>query len=338
MKKLIILILGLGVVIALVFLALDLSKSSKRSDLSLINFAIQDTASVDKISIYDSYHDREFTLVRNEKGVWEDKDGNCVQQDIVEMMLKTMLNITLKGYVPKSAMKNMKKMMMAKNKEVKIYQNGEWVKTWYVGHPTQSHAGTHMLLETPEKKSDYPVIMGMKGFHGILDPRFFTDPRKFACTQLFSVMRENIKSVEVINRVVPNESFEISKQGSKYQVTSNGLPLENINEGNVLFYLNGFENINFNQANYTLSEEEVDSIKSETPDYELKLETNENQTHELSLYRRLDPSENSSDSLIYDKDYLWGVKKDGELVRMQYYSVGPLINGQTIFVDNSVNN
>lgn len=337
MKKIIILLVGVIAIVVLAFFAMDLSKKSKVSDLSLINFAIQDTASVDKISIYDTYFDRTFTVQRNEKGKWEDKDGNCVQQNIIEMMLETMHKVTLKGYVPKSAMDNMKKQMMAKNKEVKIYQDGEWVKTWFVGHPTQDHQGTHMLLETPDKKSDNPVIMGMKGLNGILDPRFFTDPRKFACSELFSYKREELKTVEVINRVQPRESFKVEKEGSGYKVTSNSQLVQNINKGNLLFYLNGFENINFNQANYTLSPEEIDSLKSKSPDYEIKIDASKKDSYQLELYRRLDP-ESSSDSLVYDNDYLWGVKPDGEVVRMQYYSIGPLIEGMMVFVDNSVNN
>lgn len=337
MKRILILIVGLGVVIALTFYAMQLSGTSKVSDKSLISFAVQDTASVDKISIYDNYFDRSFTVVRNEKGIWEDEKGNCVQQQIIGMMLETMNKITLKGYVPKSAMENMKKQMMSRNKEVKIFQNGEWVKTWYVGHPTQDHMGTHMLLETPEKKSDNPVIMGMKGFYGILDPRFFTDPRKFACTELFSLKREQIKKVELINRVIPKESFEINKKGSDYHVTRKGQKLDNVNKDNLLFYLNGFESIHYNQANYTLSPEDIKKIKSKLPDYEINIASTENEKYELDLYRRLDPSY-TSDTVVYDTDYLWAVKEDGQVVRMQYYTIGPLIEGQMVFVDNSVNN
>lgn len=337
MKKLIVLLIGVGVIIGLTFFALELSKSSKISDKSLISFAIQDTASVDKISIYDNYFDRTFIVVRNKDGVWEDKEGNCVQQEIVEMMLETMKKVTLKGYVPKSAMENMKNQMMSRNKEVKIFQNGEWVKTWYVGHPTQDHMGTHMLLETPGKKSDNPVIMGMKGFYGILDPRFFTDPRKFACTMLFSLNREQIQRVEVLNRVIPRESFEIEKVNSHYEITREGKKLENVNENNLLFYLNGFENIHYNQANYTLSSEEIEEMKEKLPDYELNIKSASKKSYELDFYRRLDP-EYSEDTVVYDKDYLWAVKEDGDVVRMQYYTIGPLIEGQTAFVDNYVNN
>jgi hypothetical protein len=77
-------------------------------------------------------------------------------------------------------------------------------------------------------------------------------------------------------------------------------------------------------------------MKNKPADYELKI-SGKTSSYELDLYRRLDP-EASADTLLYDQDYLWGVLPKGEVVRMQYYVVGPLIDGQTVFVDKSVNN
>ena len=333
MKRLIVLILGIAAIVGLTFLTIELSKDSKATDTSLIAFAVQDTASVSQIDIYDSYKDMSISLVRNDLGQWEDSDGNCVQQEIVIMMLSTMKKITLKGYIPEGAMENMKNLMMAKHIKVKIYQNGEWSKTWFIGHSTQNHAGTHMLLETPELKSSNPVIMGMKGFYGILEPRFFADKRRFACTELFSFKRNDLTKIQVKNNVTPAESFIIDINGTNYNVTSQGQKLKNINEDNLLFYLNGFENIHFNQPNFTMSEKQIDSIKSRTPDYKLDISGN-SKKYSLDLYRRPDPEYASMDTVAWDKDYLWAIKQDGKLVRMQYYTVGPLIQGQTVFVNN----
>src|SRR5690554_912021 len=331
MKKLIVIIVGIGLIIGLSIFAMNLKTGAKATDTSLIAFAIEDTAAVDKIEIYDSYQDQLFTVTRNKDGVWEGPDGMCVQQEIVVMMLETMKKVTLKGYVPNSAMENMKKLLMAQHKRVKIYQNGKWSKTWFVGHSTQDHMGTHMLLETPELKSDNPVIVGMKGFYGILEPRFFADPRRFICTDLFSFPRTELKTVEVVNRVDPADSYKIEIIDSDtYKVSSQGVEVTNINKDNLVFYLNGFEKVHYNQPNYTLSLKEIDSIKNQLPDYELKI-TGKNNSYELDLYRRLDPDYNPKDTLAYDLNYLWGVKEDGELVRFQYYTVGPLIQGKTVF-------
>lgn len=337
MKKTITLIIGLVIIVSLSYVAINLSKKEKVSgDLSLIDFAIEDTTSVDKIEIYDSYMDQEFTIKRNDAGIWVDKDGNCVQQEIPKIMLETFLKVTLKGYVSEGSSENMYNLLMAKHKSVKIYQNGKWTKTWYVGHPTQDHNGTHMLLETPTVKSDHPVIMSMKGFYGILEPRFYADPKKFQCTKMFSFEGSEIERVKVVNRVAPKESFEIERSNGDYTVTSNGLPLKGILKDNLTFYLNGFKNIHFNQPNYTMSEEEIKDMKNTPPDFELFV-SGKSSSFELDLYRRLDP-EAAADTLLYDEDYLWGVLPQGELVRLQYFVVGPLINGQTIFVDKSVNN
>ncbi|HLV41537.1 MAG TPA: hypothetical protein VKY37_04605 [Brumimicrobium sp.] len=333
MKKLIVIVLGLGLVIGLAVMAMNLKTGSKATDTSLIAFAIEDTASVDKIEIYDSFQDAYFTLTRTKDGNWVGPEGMCVQQQIVVMILETFNKVTLKGYVPNSAMKNMKKLMFAEHKRVKIYQNGKWVKTWYVGHSTQDHMGTHMQLETPDIKSDNPVIMGMKGFYGILSPRFFADYRKYECTELFSYPRSELVEVELINRVRPEDSYKIEIAGpDEYNVTSNGSVMNNVNKDNLLFYLNSFEKLHFNQPNYSLSEKQIDSIKASAPDYELNVKAKED-SYELDLYRRLDAEYDANDTLAYDMNYLWGVKPDGELVRMQYYTVGPLINGKTVFED-----
>lgn len=337
MKKIIFLLIGVAVVITLAYVAINLSQSEKVSgDLSLIDFAVEDTASVDKIEIYDSYMDQSFTVKRSESGLWVDEDGNCVQQEIPKIMLETFLKATLKGYVSEGATENMYNLLMAKHKSVKIYQNGEWAKTWYVGHPTQDHNGTHMLLETPDLKSDHPVIMSMRGFYGILEPRFHADPKKYQCSFMFSFERTEIEEIKLINRIAPEESFEIIQRKGDYVVTSNGIPLKGIMKDNLTFYLNGFKNIHFNQPNYTLSEEDIQSMKRKPADYELSIK-GKNSSFELDLFRRLDP-EASADTVLYDEDYLWGILPAGAVVRMQYYVVGPLIDGQTVFVDKSVNN
>ncbi|MFA5575358.1 MAG: hypothetical protein WC994_09970 [Brumimicrobium sp.] len=333
-KKLIAIVVGLLLVGGLAYLAFDLQASSKATDTSLIAFAIEDTASVDRIELYDSFLDIEFTLVRGKNGVWTGEDGMCVQQSIVNMMLETMNKITLRGYVPKSAMDNMKKIIMAQHKTVKIFQNGKWVKTWYVGHSTQNHMGTHMLLETPKIKSDNPVIMGMKGFYGILEPRFFADARKFACTDLFSYKRDEIKSVEVTNRVTPSESYKIVvNNADDYEVSSQGSPILDFNKENLVYYLNGFDNIHFNQPNYTMSEKEIDSLKRAVPDYEIQVHSEQKDDYHLKLYRRLDVDYDPRDTIAYDQTYMWGIKQDGELVRIQYYVVGPLLFGKVVFVE-----
>jgi hypothetical protein len=99
--------------------------------------------------------------------------------------------------------------------------------------------------------------MGMKGFYGILGPRFTSDPKIYRCSEMFSFTQDAIASVEVINSVNNEESFKIERINSEFKVTTNEELVEGINNENLLFYLNGFVDIHFNQPNYTFPENEM---------------------------------------------------------------------------------
>ncbi len=336
MKKVIIIVVGVSVLIGLGVLAMRLADQEKTSDnLSLIDFAVKDTAAVDKITVYDSFNDVSFTVVRNQSGAWVDDKGNCVKQEVVHTMLETFLKVTLKGYVPDGAMENMKKQMMSKYKKVDIYQKGKLKKTWFVGHSTSDHYGTHMLLETPKRRSDNPVIMGMKGFYGILEPRFTADPKIYQCSKLFSFNREDIREIRVENNVNPSDNFEIIQDKDGLKATSNGEPIEGLIKDNLMFYLNGFRNIHFNRPNYAYTEQQVDSIKALKPDYTLFVKGKDKEFF-MTYYRRPDPEADHNDSILWDQDYLWGIMPSGELVRMQYYTLGPLVFGKDIFTRENI--
>jgi hypothetical protein len=79
-----------------------------------------------------------------------------------------------------------------------------------------------MQLETPNEKSDLPVIMKVKGLEGIIEPRFFADPRRWICTELFSLERNEIANVDVKLIENPKRSFSVKKNGSNYLVKVGG--------------------------------------------------------------------------------------------------------------------
>ena len=69
-----------------------------------------------------------------------------------------------------------------------------------------------MLLDGKEAgKSASPVMMKIKGVHGIIEPNFFADSRQWICTNIFSVPMENIQAVDIINHEEEDRSFRIEK-------------------------------------------------------------------------------------------------------------------------------
>ena len=132
------------------------NSSSKMSDEALSDFAVADTARIDKLVLSDNEGNKGVTLVRH--GVeWTDKQGGCVQQHLVHNMLLTIKRIEVKAPVPENSIETVNKNLTTHHRKVEIYQDGELVKTWYVGQPTADQYGTYMLLKDPEKgKSPEP--------------------------------------------------------------------------------------------------------------------------------------------------------------------------------------
>jgi hypothetical protein len=166
----IILLLGLAVV------AWWLWKNNTESTLAgpLTEFAVPDTAAVDRIFIADK-RGGVADLRRTNTG-WT-VNGMPAKDYSVNLLLRTFKLVELRSPVPKAAEPAILRVMAGTAKKVEIYQGGSKpVKIWWVGQSTQDQYGTYMVLEVPGKgRSSVPYEMGMAGFTGVLGTRFHTD-------------------------------------------------------------------------------------------------------------------------------------------------------------------
>lgn len=328
-----ILVIALG---ALAMFAVNLVRNSGKSDTELLEFAISDTSSIDKVVIKDA-NANVFELKRVlGKSIWTDKDGNCITQEPANTILETIKNIEFKGYVPKAARENIKRQMMASSIKVDIYSKGKLAKTWYVGYSTQDHYGTYMLLETPSAKSDLPVIMKVRGLNGIIEPRFFADPRRWSCTKIFGLNIEDIKEVQVKHYDQPNRNFTVKNFGGSYEVTSDGKKLPEVDTSMIVRYLNNYRKIHYELDNFELNNQQIDSLKHQAkPFCTLKMIETDGKVSFLKMYRLEGDGETKlndfGDSTIYDVNRFWCILPSGKLVKCQYYVFNPLINGRVYF-------
>lgn len=333
MKKPIILILALAVLAALGFYAMNLKENAGTTvKTELIDFAIKDVSTVDKIVIKDSYGNT-FELKKG-ASEWTDKKGGCVPQESVEFIIDAFKNIEFKGYLPDNSHERMTKMMTAQHTSVEIYQNGEWTKTWYIGPPAKDHYGQVMLLDSKEYgKSDIPVLMKIKGMNGIIEPRFYADARKWMCTEIIALGMNEIASVDVKFYDEPQRSFKVTKQGNAMNVYQNGNPIP-ADTAMIFRYLNNYQKVHFELANYQLSRAQVDSLKKSRPFAVMTIkETNQHSTR-LRCFRIGDaPSENAGMMTVenMDKNRLWVELPNGEVVKCQYFVFNPLLLGHVYF-------
>jgi len=152
------------------------------------DFAIEDTASIDKIFISNSAGEK-VTLIKGEKE-WLVEGKNKARPESIDVLMTTFNKIAIKSPVSKAAFPNVVKSLATNAVKVEIYQGDESPsKVYYVGEATQDHQGTYMLLETEGEKSTEPFVMHIPGFYGYLTTRFFANPMQWRDAAVFKINR-----------------------------------------------------------------------------------------------------------------------------------------------------
>lgn len=341
MKKKFILIFGLLILVSLGWFSKTLLSTAGKSDANseLIDFAISDTNSINKIIITDAFLNKIEIVRKNEQ--WINKNGGCINQESVHFILDAIAKISFKGYLPEKSQTKFTELMSASNTKVEIYQNDEWSKTWYIGPPTQDHYGQIMLLESEETgKSAHPVMMSVSGMNGIIEPRFFADEKKWICTSIFNLEIDEISKVDVNYPKEPYRNFTIYKKGYSFSVQQNNKNFDEIDTANVFRYLQNYKKIHFNLANYELSKKQCDSLRKEVPFCVLNLSEKSGVKTKLRMFR-INSSvsqENEFGELInQDMDKFWCELPNGEFVKSQYFVFNPLIMGHVYFPEMEKN-
>lgn len=331
-KKGLLLALFTILIVGLSWFALNLKDGQGASDPRAFNFKIEDTTTISKIIITDAFG-QQFTIVKKDN-LWTDRQGGCITQNNVSLILEAFNKIEFKGYLPQKSEKRFTELMASAHIKVEIFQDGAWTKTWYMGPATPDHYGQIMLLETADDgKSTSPVMMKIAGMNGLIDPRFFADPRQWACTEIMALQMEDIKSVKAKFYGEPYRNFEIQNKGNRFRVTQNSRPLASLDTTNVFRYLQGFQKIHFEQKNFSYSDKQVDSVKKSQAFCVLEVKTKKERIA-LKMFRIKSKEEqrNEFGMLVnMDMNSFWCELPNGELVRCQYFVFNPLILGHVFF-------
>lgn len=303
--------------------------NSKLADEALSDFAISDTASIDKLILTDTEGNKGVTLIRT--GVsWSNENGDCVQQHLVHTILETIKHIKVKSPVPKTGIETVNKNLTTHHRKIEIYIKGELAKTWYVGQPTQDQYGTYMLLKDPEKgKSPEPFIMHLPNMYGNLESRFITNPLEFECTGIFNYDPLAIKSIDVR---IPDSSeydFKITLLDNNLFALANGTSqVASFDTAKVRNYILGYKKVHFEQHNYLINKKSEDSLKATTPWYDITVTDVKGESKRVLCYKKkmVYPKMDYNGELIeWDRDRLWVVTNDGRLVVGQYYVFDKLL-------------
>lgn len=303
------------------------------------NFAIENTENIDKITIEENGLLLTLTKKNNE---WFANDTVKARPDGVELIMKTFERIKVQSSVPKSMVTNVIANLAASAKKVQVFENGSSspFKTYFIGNPTQDHAGTYMLLETAEGRSSEPYVTHIPGFNGFLSSRFFAIESDWKFTGVFNYDVANISKIKVEFRDDLNQSYQIvqTNNGDFNLLGYNGEVLNNADLALVKNYVLNYKKIHYNKMmNYT--QNQIDSVKLLTPHYIISVTDKNEKTKEVFFYKKaankgeIDPVTQKQKE--FDVNYALGiVNNENQIARYQYHVIDPLLMKKSYFLMN----
>lgn len=186
----------LGLFIALITYWLIKSPTKSTIDPSEMDFAVKDTAAIQKVIITGYIQGTPYSKVylTKKSGEWWVNDQFKAQTVNVEHLLQTIYSIQMQQPLHPNAIENVKKLIQKRNLHVIIQNaNGSTLKGYYIGPATPDSKGNYILLEGAEK----PFIAEIPGFSGYFSTRFSPNPEAWRDYTLWKVPSEKFQSFEI---------------------------------------------------------------------------------------------------------------------------------------------
>ena len=308
----------LVLVVILAAVAVWVISTNTKSTISreLRDFAIADTASIDKIFMVKKSNEQ-VTLTREDKG-WVVNGKYSARKDAIDVLLKTLKRVQVKNPVSQSSMDNVIKMLATRNTKVEIFSEGKLLKTIYVGGPTQDQLGTFMMLEG----SSVPFIVAIPGFAGYLTTRFFTEERAWRSPLIFEYDFEDIATVKSINNTFPDQSFIVEKEGQNFSIRSlNGKTAPVVDTLALRYFVSKFEKVSSEFFAEDMEASLQDSLNQATPFRVLEVTDVNGVTTTIEAHERraVGLTDEEGNPLEWDNERMYALI-DGEIwVVIQYY-------------------
>jgi hypothetical protein len=336
MKKNFLYILGLLAAGIVAYVVLSKDRNSTIAEREDTAFAVEDTTAITRITITETTG-RMAVLERNPAGGrWRLNGKYDARKDATDLMLYTLHEMRVRGPVSEAARENVIRVMASGSKRVEIFQGGDQpVKTIFVGHTTQDHTGTYMLLETPEGgRSEIPYVMHIEGFTGFLNSRFFADELEWRYTGIFDYPDLDIKAFRYIVPTLPQQSFEVTYAGGNNIQLHAGYNGQNFAQNIAAFdtikvkdLLVRLKKVHVESYNTLLKPEAQDSIRQTIPFVQLAVVDKNDQVNVLNLYqkRAAKTHYDANGTLIpYDLEYFWARTMQDEFALAQRFVFDPL--------------
>lgn len=341
-------ILLVVLILAIVALILFFKQSDRTFEGSMSDFAVSDTASVTQIFMSDKNNNM-VTLTREKNGGWMVNDRYAASKYNLDMLLHTLLSLSVKEPVAQAAHNNVIRELAVNSVKVEIYQkvyridlfntirwfpHEKLTKVFYVGGATQSNRGSYMLMEN----SSVPFVIYMPGFRGFVSPRFTPLASVWRDYSVFRKELPQIASVQVEIPVRQNESYMVTNNLNS-SVSLYSYPdkqeIAGFDTLAVLNFLTGFRNLNFESILSEMETTRKDSILASTPFTIITLTDSAGISSTIKTYFKEGYGEMDIDgkSIVYDLDRFYALVNNGEdFVLAQYFAFDRVLRPRSFFL------
>jgi hypothetical protein len=318
-------ILPLLLLLALGGVALWLWRSRSNTTLAgpMADFAVRDTANIDRIFI--AQMDGHTADLRRAGDHWT-VNGMPANQVPINTLLKTFIRVEVKTPVPMSMQANVLKTMSTLAVKVEIYTGDDKPeKIWWVGHGTQDHFGVFAVLEKPgEGRSDSPFVLGMTGFTGIINTRFHARLDEWRSSDV-AVYKDlsKVSRVQVEHPSSDSPGYTILYNGKGTlqlkDTAGRDAPIDTSLVRDLMMHLT---DAHFEYFERTISKAQRDSVLATKPWHVLTVTTTAGASKRIPFWRKNpNPGERDADFnlLTQDVDRMYCLVDDSALVVVQRY-------------------
>jgi hypothetical protein len=302
-------------------IAFWLSRDSKPDREVLKDFAVTDTASIDKVFLADK-NNNQVLLTKEKPGLWKVNNSFYARTDMMNNLMHAIKKVTVKTEVAKAAKDNIIKQLAVASIKVEIYKNGELFKTYYVGGDTQDRMASFMMMEN----SSAPFICYIPGHRGVLANFYHPSEMMWRDKKIFSYSLPEIASVTVNFNLEPEQDYTLEVLGKnefKIKSLKTNSYLQKYDTSAVKGFLREFKNIAF--EDYTvLPPGKMDTIRTKHQLFTITVKENSGNVKWVKGYRIPMPpgTKDVFDKVVlYDYDKMYGeISGVKENVILQYYT------------------
>lgn len=283
------------------------------------NFAVEDTAAIQKIFMADRFN-HQTTLERKGKG-WIYDGKYPVNSNVMDNLLDAVKRVKMQFKPPNASIKNLIKSLATEGIKVEIYDKEEkLMKSYYVGGSTPDERGTYLMIDGAEQ----PYVASIPGFTGNIRFRYNLLGDDWRDKAIFNTPADQIQSISINYPLQRSESFTLSKVGQAYEVKPYyplTKPLSAApNPGKIQTFLYHFERIV--AESFINKHPKRDSILQQVPFCEIQLTTSAGDSVAVAFHPRyfqVAPSGAQSSQRIVERYYANVNQEDFMLVQNEVF-------------------